>query len=67
MRATAQVWAVLERKPQWSSLLLLLLQAFQQGGALVFKGKDLVWAYSDPGTAAHADLATVVQVATEGL
>ena len=43
------------------------LQALWQGGCLVFKGRDLLFAHRDPGTAAHADLGAVVRIATEGL
>ena len=42
-------------------------QALWQGGMLVFDGPRLMWAHADQGTAAHADLAQVVAIATKGL
>jgi hypothetical protein len=30
-------------------------QAYQQGGAFLFKGKELVWSHYDPATGAHAE------------
>lgn len=41
-------------------------QALWQGGLLIFEGPRLLWAHSDPGTAVHADLPTVLAVATQG-
>lgn len=32
-----------------------ILQAYQQGGAFLFKGKELVWSHYDPATGAHAE------------
>lgn len=40
-------------------------QALWQGGALVFEGPRVLWAHSDPGTAAHADFAAVLAAATQ--
>jgi hypothetical protein len=34
-------------------------QALQQGGVVIFQGRELLWAHYDPATAAHADLAQV--------
>lgn len=42
-------------------------QALWQGGVLIFKGKELLWAHADEGTGAHADLEQVVAAATKGL
>ncbi|GAB4821566.1 hypothetical protein N2152v2_008612 [Parachlorella kessleri] len=42
-------------------------QAYQQGGVVIFEGKELLWAHYDPATGAHADLKEVVEVATDGL
>lgn len=38
-------------------------QGFQQGGAFVFEGEDLLFQHFDPSTGAHADLNTVLEVA----
>lgn len=32
-----------------------MAQAYQQGGAFLFKGKELVWSHYDPATGAHAE------------
>jgi hypothetical protein len=31
------------------------LQAYQQGGAFLFDGRELVWSHYDPATGAHAE------------
>jgi len=41
-----------------------VLQAKQQGGVVVFKGRKALWRYDDPATSAHA---TPKQILTEGL
>lgn len=41
-------------------------QALWQGGAVVFDGPRVLWAHSDPGTAAHADFSAVLAAATQG-
>lgn len=38
-------------------------QGLQQGGAFVFRGKDMVFGHRDPSTGAHVDLAKVLEVA----
>jgi len=40
-----------------------LEQGLQQGGQFVFKGKDVIFAHVDPGTAAHADLGELLEAA----
>lgn len=38
-------------------------QAFQQGGVVIYKGKELVWSHYDPATSSHADFNEVIKVA----
>lgn len=40
-------------------------QAFQQGGVVIFNGKEVIWSHYDPATSAHADMEEVVRVATQ--
>ena len=40
-------------------------QAFNQGGTLVFKNDDTVFAHYDEATGAHADMDYVIQLASE--
>lgn len=42
-------------------------QAFQQGGAVVFFGRRLVFAHYDAATSAHVDLKLLLAEATRGL
>jgi hypothetical protein len=42
-------------------------QAFNQGGVVVFEGKNVLYCYKDPATGAHADLDEVVRIALDGL
>lgn len=44
-----------------------VVQAFQQGGVVIFQGKEQVWSHYDKATGAHADLDLVLRKATEGL
>lgn len=38
-------------------------QAFNQGGTFIFRGKDTIYAHYDEATSAHADVATVINLA----
>jgi len=38
-------------------------QAFQQGGIVIFRGKETVWVHRDRATGDHADLDEVVRIA----
>lgn len=40
-------------------------QAFQQGGAFVFKGKDTAYAYYDAAAGTHLEVAKAVEEATK--
>lgn len=40
-------------------------QAFQQGGVVLFKGKDMVWSHYDPATGSHVDLDTLLKAAMD--
>ncbi|PSC71988.1 seleno U [Micractinium conductrix] len=42
-------------------------QAYQQGGAVVFDGKRLVFAHYDAATSAHVDFKLLIREATRGL
>lgn len=42
-------------------------QAFQQGGAVVFAGRRLLFAHYDVATSAHVDLQLLLAEATKGL
>lgn len=42
-------------------------QAFQQGGAVVFEGRRVLFAHYDPSTGAHVDMRLLVEKATKGL
>ena len=41
-------------------------QGFQQGGAFVFEGEQLLFQHYDPSTGAHADLDVLLQAALAG-
>ena len=40
-------------------------QAFQQGGAFIFKGKDTIFAHYDASAGAHVEVMSVVERAIE--
>lgn len=42
-----------------------LEQGLQQGGAFVFRGKNVVYSYKDPSAGAHADINEVVRIALD--